>query len=146
VPEDKELPRQTFEIVLENQGKLREWISRLIHENREVKLEERDRFLDTYFRATLGLGSHVCLGGKFRRISKWTLDHIVYQLSDGKPGIECGPERSETKLVPASKIWKLVEERLSAVVFGEALQQAVALSPEKEGGETFGGLRGRKKG
>lgn len=129
----KELPRLTFENVLTAQTWIRQEIRRLIGENRTLNRDEDAEFIKVYYRATLGKGALATPRTNLPGINDISLDDLVTNhLSDpGLKHLRVGWADTDEwqKLAPA-KVWALVLSRLNGDVFGAALQQAIALSPE----------------
>lgn len=132
--ETKRLPRLTFEEVLQNQTTLAQKIRQLIKENRTLNEDERIGFIQTYGRATVGLGIHATPRTSLPGIMNMTLDDIVLnRLSVPKSkGILIGWEGTDERgIVSPNKAWGLVLERLNISVFGAALERVLSLSPER---------------
>ena len=146
--QDGQLPRLTFEDVLSAQITIRQKIAQFIREKRALNNDEHDEFLKTYFRATLGKGALVGPRMNMPGLQDKTLDDIITNILSisGNKGVWCGWDGTDDReFVSVDVIWRKVLDRLNADVFGEALQQAVVISTEREGGTVFGGLRGKPK-
>ena len=132
--ETKRLPRLTFEEVLKNQTMLTQKIRQLIKEKRTLNENEQDTFMQTYRRATVGLGTHVAPRTSLPGIMDMNLDDIItnHLVIPKSKGITIGwAGTDERGIVPPAKAWKLVLERLNISVFGAALERVLSLSPER---------------
>ncbi len=148
------LPRITYESVMTAQRKVGGRIENLIKENRSLNPDEKWDFHTDWNRATLGIGSRIMLNyPKMPGSQEYSLDYVVFNLlSGGKSSVIVGWEaKHRQRNAPVSEVWNAVLIRLMGVVFGEALEMAAKMSPEKDhakidGGLTEGGMRewGRK--
>lgn len=144
---ENELPRLTYEEVLARQIDLGKEITRLIKENRSLDEDTRWDFYSLYQRATLGLGASESLNSpRIPGSSGWSVDFIVFNyLMSGSTSIITGYEtKTHQKETPVSVLWEAVLNRLLGVVFGAALVMAARMSPEKDEGLRYGGLREKK--
>ena len=151
MPADKkdldQLPRVTFEDVLDAQSRLRIEIETLMEENKSVSSvpTTRKKFFNLWARATLGKSASVTPITDLPVLRQQTLDRILHKYLCGDADeFVVGWEEDEEKdkrVISLTKIWQIVLDRLNTDVFGAALQQAIALSPEHDTRTRFGGVR-----
>jgi len=139
-----ELPRMTFEDVMENQIRLVDKIGELIGKDRILNLDERQEFKEIYYRSTLGLGASA--SPKFEPDDdvdvSMTLDELVFNyLSSPKPIEFFLDGYEEHREVKPCVLWTAVLKSLQKDVLGDALHEAIKISPERAGGVVHAGTQ-----
>lgn len=134
---ERELPRQTYEIVRDSQALLIDRIQEKIDTNSKLRKNEFISFFNLYQKATYGIGHRVALNYTDRMPGSegWSVDHIVLNMLKGEDDnpISSGYDHTQWqwKLEPG-EVWTAVLERLLGVLFGMALEAAIRMSPERD--------------
>ena len=136
------LPRITFEGVLRHKYALLAKIRKLISENRTLREEEGEDFYTNYDRATLGFGVFTTMelwgigersGAEVKSI---TVDDVVQNHLSSSSKEEEIQLRDEP-----TEVWRQVRGVLNKKIFGQALQEALRLSPERDRGKVYAGIQ-----